>query len=164
MTDLQALSRLQTCQPSTGRLGKWQFFFQELDFVIKHQKSMLHVDADSLSRAPLPRTDNLQEREKDENLKEEQLLDNELMDIRLEMKNKNCNLHDRYAIVDHLLLAYRMDRDQTKLVHVIPRHLRINVLKFLHDHPQSEHLGGQKTYNRARQLVYWPRMKSDVHE
>ena len=45
---------------------------------------------------------------------------------------------------------------------VLPRILRRQLLKVVHDAPLSRHMGRDRTWERARRAVWWPGMKSDI--
>ena len=44
----------------------------------------------------------------------------------------------------------------------LPRVLRRQLLKVVHDAPLSGHMGRDRTWDRARRAVWWPGMKSDI--
>ena len=52
--------------------------------------------------------------------------------------------------------------EQAAWKQVIPKHQRREILQRMHDQPTSSHPGIFKTYQKAKQNFYWPKMKTDV--
>jgi hypothetical protein len=65
---------------------------------------------------------------------------------------------------------YYLDRNGVLRVHrnnrqsciVVPKHLRRPVLKMMHDHVLSGHMGVRKTIFRTKNRYFWPKMSGDV--
>jgi hypothetical protein len=55
-TDNYALTFLDTCRPSNGRLMRFSLYLQQFDFTTEHVKGSENLLADFLSRFPLPTT------------------------------------------------------------------------------------------------------------
>lgn len=47
---------------------------------------------------------------------------------------------------------------------IVPSPLRTQVLKYLHDIPTGAHLGPEKTLDRIRKSLYWPKMKRYIEK
>ena len=56
------------------------------------------------------------------------------------------------------------ETDVTKLQMLLPQKLILDVLKSLHDHPTSAHLGVTKTLLKVRDRFYWPGQRRDVED
>lgn len=54
------------------------------------------------------------------------------------------------------------DGDLEHLQLIVPASLRQQVLKYFHDIPSGGHLGAEKTLDKIRNSLYWPKMKRDV--
>ena len=56
ITDHEPLKWLMTTQKLTGKLARWSLLLQEYDFVVTHRAGVENMNADCLSRYPLPST------------------------------------------------------------------------------------------------------------
>lgn len=54
------------------------------------------------------------------------------------------------------------DGNLEHLQHIVPASIRRQVLKYFHDIPRGGHLGAEKTLDKIRNSLYWPKMKRDV--
>ena len=56
VTHHKHLKWLMTTQKLTGKLARWSLLLQEYDFVVAHRAGLENMNADCLSRYPLPST------------------------------------------------------------------------------------------------------------
>ncbi|KRY45000.1 Retrovirus-related Pol polyprotein from transposon [Trichinella britovi] len=56
------------------------------------------------------------------------------------------------------------DREEEKLLQVVPRRNITEVLRAVHNHPTGGHLGVAKTLGRVRQRFYWIQQREDVED
>jgi len=87
----------------------------------------------------------------------------------LEMKKKvieNPENYEKFKVKDEKLFKLISVNIQMPLtwVQVLPKEARRDALRFCHDERTSGHGGVFKTFNRLRQQVYYPRMRSDVKD
>ncbi|GAQ91134.1 putative transposon-encoded protein with retrovirus polyprotein and reverse transcriptase domain [Klebsormidium nitens] len=61
-TDHRPLEWLMTSQNLTGMHARWALMLQEFDFEVKYRKGLVNMNADRLSRNPLPETEDRRER------------------------------------------------------------------------------------------------------
>ncbi|KRZ82402.1 Retrovirus-related Pol polyprotein from transposon [Trichinella sp. T8] len=73
---------------------------------------------------------------------------------------------DRLTLRDGILcLAWEAtDREEEKVLQVVPRRNIPEVLRAVHNHPTGGHLGVAKTLGRVRQRFYWPQQREDVED
>ncbi|UYV75949.1 hypothetical protein LAZ67_13001892, partial [Cordylochernes scorpioides] len=71
---------------------------------------------------------------------------------------KNCEDPNfkRFPIIDNILYKKNYDPIGRSWLLVVPKSLRLEVLRSLHDSPTAGHLGFAKTYDRIRRRFYWP--------
>ncbi|UYV67845.1 hypothetical protein LAZ67_5002210, partial [Cordylochernes scorpioides] len=162
VTDHHSLCWLTNLKDPCGRLARWALRLQEFDVTVVHKSGRKHQDADCLSRSPLNCSEDIEE---DipcivalQNFGREQMKDPDLTKIadkiQQETSNKsfikiNDTLHKKITI---------------QWLLVVPRHLRPEILRNLHDSPTSGHLGFTKTYDRIRKKFYWPGMYRNVRK
>ena len=62
------------------------------------------------------------------------------------------------------ILHRRVDKGSPteRLVLVVPRKMRSDLLKFSHNDPSSGHMGINRCLDRLQQRYYWPGMVSEV--
>ena len=82
------------------------------------------------------------------------------------------SLRNRLKLGSDGLLRYVNYRGHTTQAHplgvkeehlvVLPRSLRRQLLHVVHDAPLSGHMGRDRTWERARHVVWWPGMKADI--
>lgn len=175
VTDHHSLCWLTSLKDLTGRLGRWALKLQQYDFHIVYKSGRKHLDADALSRCPLPDSINLEPLENNilaslapisrDTLPSDQRKDawiNRIMshlDGSQPSNNRRfINKTKQFSIIDGMLFRRNYDPQGRHWLLVVPQHLRQEILQQLHDDPTSGHLGFLKTYTRVRNRFFWPAM------
>ncbi|UYV73515.1 hypothetical protein LAZ67_10003901, partial [Cordylochernes scorpioides] len=138
VTDHHALCWLKNLKDPTGRLARWALKIQEYDFDIIHKSGKKHLDADGLSRGPLPETD------WDEDF--ERLFLNQITDEEDKFIEKKPNPEGRAWLL------------------VVPENKKREIMKEYHNHMSNGHLGVARTMYRIKSKYFWPSMLKDVSE
>ena len=192
ITDHRALRWLNSLDAGDerGRRGRWIDFLQQFQINPIH-KAGKHPDmtiADYLSRVgpngdlvACVRAGTLQ-LEPDltttvftiDQLRDEQRMDPQISPVRAALLSKQDlpskspdGARALYRFRRHLcigndgLLRYLFNGGRTQLP-VIPRSMRAEALRLVHDAPLSGHMGRDRTWKRARNAFWWPNMKQDV--
>lgn len=165
VTDHHSLCWLMSLKDPSGRLARWSLRIQEYDVTIKFKSGRKHQDADCLSRYPMsdndePTPGDINALTNFMNLAKEQRKDPKLLKIIQALENKQ--VIKGFDIVDEVLYKKNYDPDEKKWLPVIPKHLRIDILKHFHDAPVSGHLGSVRTYDRIRKRFCWPGLYRSV--
>nr|AHN53418.1 pol polyprotein [Nuttalliella namaqua] len=181
VTDHHALCWLSSLKDPSGRLGRWALRLQEFHISVYYKSGRRHRDADALSRCSLPEDDPNSTLSLDEVLAltpynsetflADQLKDpfaaaliNQLNGSSSSTNKKFLRQARHYVLSDNILYKKNYCPDGSRLLLVIPAHLKNEVLRSLHDDPTSGHLGFYKTYDRVRRRFFWPRQYSSVHK
>jgi len=72
---------------------------------------------------------------------------------------KTPELFENYKVEGNQLFKSVDIRGATTWVRVIPPELRETVLRESHDLPVAGHFGAKKTFEKVKELYYWPKMK-----
>lgn len=180
VTDHHALCWLTTLKDPSGRLGRWSLKLQDYTFTVHYKSGKRHLDADSLSRCPLPPAS--QRTPSADPDTTTAVLD--YIDIAAAQQS-DPSLH---PIIHHLQglyqnppaqilrrarlfqlrngVLYRRNYD----VHgrawllVIPRQLQRDVIQANHDDATAGHLGFAKTYFRIRSRYFWTGMTRTINK
>lgn len=188
VTDHSALTHLNTAKNLTPRLFRWTLKLQQFNIKIQHRPGSKNQLADALSRNPIEEPDSTEEvsltpclattliLESREQLIEEQKKDNEFGPIYECLENHDSYLNNNsinigiknrskdYEIIDKILF-YRKDLNENfELRPVIPKTLRSSLLREFHDIPSSAHCGIRKTFNKLKNVAFWPEMRKIVTE
>ncbi|UYV62531.1 hypothetical protein LAZ67_2000954, partial [Cordylochernes scorpioides] len=163
VTDHHALCWLKNLKDSTGRLARWALKIQEYDFDIIHKSGKKHLDADGLSRGPLPETDWDEDFER---LFLNQITDEE--DKFIESVKKNLN-GSRRSIAqnfkeDGCLFKKNPNPEGRAWLLVVPEKKKREIMKEYHNHMSNGHLGVARTMYRIKSKYFWPSMLKDVSE
>ncbi|CEP07116.1 hypothetical protein, partial, partial [Parasitella parasitica] len=154
-TDHAALKSILGTKMPKGRLARWIMALQEYQpYDIVHKKGTLNTDADALSR-----THSM-------NAQDFQLKDIDLAMFReLHKADPNIRFLKRdgirkpYVWNDNGLVCYEEDG---RVVPFIPVGLIEQVLFHVHSKDTAGHFGIDKTYNKAREIGWWPNMGADI--
>ncbi|UYV75771.1 hypothetical protein LAZ67_13001284 [Cordylochernes scorpioides] len=159
VTDHHSLCWLSGLKDPSGRLARWALRLQEYNVNVVYKNGRKHQDADCLSRNPIE-ANNPGESEDDiptlaalTDIVAEQRKDPVIVRISEECLKNNQN---RFKIINGALYKRNFDPVGQPWLLVIPRHLRPDVLRSLHDNPTAGHLGLAKTHDRIRRKYFWP--------
>lgn len=172
VTDHHSLCWLTGLRDPSGRLARWALRLQEYDFDVCFKSGRRHADADCLSRLPLPTTecdaDNLDDclaalDSPFPNLATfhaEQRKDHSLAPFLSSATNKPHQ--SPFVIRDDILYKRNFAAQGARLLLVVSKALRPNVLQAMHDDPTSGYMRFARTYRRTLERFYWPRMRQDT--
>ncbi|UYV75961.1 hypothetical protein LAZ67_13001935, partial [Cordylochernes scorpioides] len=164
VTDHHALCWLKNLKDPTGRLARWALKIQEYDFDIIHKSGKKHLDADGLSRGPLPETDWDEDFER---LFLNQITDEE--DKFIESIKKNLNgsrrsIAQNFKEEDGCLFKKNPNPEGRAWLLVVPENKKREIMKEYHNHMSNGHLGVARTMYRIKSKYFWPSMLKDVSE
>ncbi|GBL61171.1 Transposon Ty3-I Gag-Pol polyprotein, partial [Araneus ventricosus] len=165
VTDHHSLCWLANLKDPSGRLARWALRLQEYDINIVYKSGRKHSDADSLSRKPLfesvvENCDEIPSLAAITDYRKEQLKDKHLKSIIRTLEKGDG--YQSYQMRNNVLYKRNYDPMGQQWLLVIPKQLRHDVLKSLHDAPTSGHLGFAKTYDRIRRKYCWPGLYGSV--
>lgn len=160
ITDHASLTWLDNLKDPCGRLGRWAVRLQQFDYKIIHRKGKENEGPDALSRSPLPRNE---EEESVDLITVEQPSEDQWYNSLKSKVENDPELYPSWKIEgEQLFKLVSMGLGPSQWNRVVPKELRTNVLRECHNSPLSGHLGVHKTYDRIREVYYWPQMKRDV--
>ncbi|UYV84191.1 hypothetical protein LAZ67_X001482, partial [Cordylochernes scorpioides] len=146
----------------SGRLARWALKLQEYDINIVYKSGRKHKDADCLSRSPLADTAEIEGHITSiQDIAEEQSKDPHLVGIREKLANENLK---GYQMIGGVLYKKNYDPEGKPWLLVVPKQMRHEILKDVHDTPMAGHLGFAKTYDRVRKRFYWPGLYRTVSQ
>ncbi|UYV83886.1 hypothetical protein LAZ67_X000509, partial [Cordylochernes scorpioides] len=162
VTDHHSLCWLVGLKDPSGRLARWALKLQEYDINIVYKSGRKHKDADCLSRSPLADTAEIEGHITSiQDIAEEQSKDPHLVGIREKLANENLK---GYQMIGGVLYKKNYDPEGKPWLLVVPKQIRHEILKDVHDTPMAGHLGFAKTYDRVRKRFYWPGLYRTVSQ
>ncbi|UYV62287.1 hypothetical protein LAZ67_2000001 [Cordylochernes scorpioides] len=162
VTDHHSLCWLVGLKDPSGRLARWALKLQEYDINIVYKSGRKHKDADCLSRSPLADTAEIEGHITSiQDIAEEQSKDPHLVGIREKLANENLK---GYQMIGGVLYKKNYDPEGKPWLLVVPKQMRHEILKDVHDTPMAGHLGFAKTYDRVRKRFYWPGLYRTVSQ
>jgi hypothetical protein len=175
ITDHRPLTWLKTMTNPTPKLGRWQMILEQFDFNIIYKQGKLNTNADALSRVNINNVQvELACELSEETIREEQLNDATLQDVRKIMDgenirvSKNSNLWpfvsklDQFYIGDNDIMYRQTNEDVTQIV--LPPSLHEHVFQLLHEQPCAGHLASDKVEGRFTSQFYFPNIKPKIME
>ncbi|UYV65069.1 hypothetical protein LAZ67_3003037, partial [Cordylochernes scorpioides] len=135
--------------------------------VLAHFDEKKHQDADCLSRNPIEANnpgesgDDIPTLAALTDIVAEQRKDPVIVGISEECLKNDQN---RFKIINGALYKRNFDPVGQPWLLVIPRHLRPDVLRSLHDNPTAGHLGLAKTHDRIRRKYFWPGLLRSIRK
>ncbi|GBO31512.1 Transposon Ty3-I Gag-Pol polyprotein [Araneus ventricosus] len=156
VTDHHSLCWLATLKDPSGRLARWALRLQEYDINIVYKSGRKHSDADSLSRKPLfesvvENCDEIPSLSAITDYRKEQLKDKHLKSIIRTLEKGDG--YQSYQMRNNVLYKRNYDPMGQQWLLVIPKQLRRDVLKSLHDAPTSGHLGCQNVRPNKEEVL-----------
>ncbi|UYV82809.1 hypothetical protein LAZ67_22000949 [Cordylochernes scorpioides] len=162
VTDHHSLCWLVGLKDPSGRLARWALTLQEYNINIVYKSGRKHKDADCLSRSPLADTVEIEGHIISiQDVADEQSKDPRLVGIREKLANENLK---GYQMIGGVLLKKNYDPEGKPWLLVVPKQMRHEILKDVHDTPMADHLGFAKTYDRVRKRFYWPGLYRTVSQ
>ncbi|UYV63208.1 K02A2.6-like, partial [Cordylochernes scorpioides] len=164
VTDHHALCWLKNLKDPTGRLARWALKIQEYNFEIIHKSGKKHLDADGLSRGPLP------DNEWDEDY--EKLFLNQIIDekndfienIKENLSGNKRSITQNFKEENGCLYKKNPNLEGREWLLVVPKKRRKEIMSEYHNHMLNGHLGVARTTYRLKNKYYWPSMLKDVTE
>lgn len=158
ITDHASLVWLNNLKDPCGRLGRWAVRLQQFDFTVIHRKGSEHQAPDALSRAPLD-----YDGESIDLITVDNLPQDKWYVEMLQLVQSKPESYPAWKVEgNQLYKVVRINNEETQWNRVVPKDFRNQVFEECHDHPLAGHMGVEKTFNRIRQLYYWPKLKVDV--
>ncbi|UYV65911.1 hypothetical protein LAZ67_3005874 [Cordylochernes scorpioides] len=158
-TDHHSLCWMAKAKKLSGRLARWSLELQAYDFTINYKSGKTHLDADGLSRCPIP-----------DKIKILQINYNtEDYDAYIKKINNMIDQHpNSYGenFTKHNGKIYKNNPTPTGNLWllVIPKTKQLELLEQMHDHPTSGHMGIKRTYSRIKDKYFWPSMFKTVEK
>ena len=176
LTDHHALTFLNRCVLSHGRLTRWSLYLQEYNLKVKYIKGSDNVAADILSRYP-PQVHNLPPTNLEINvfvarkpiishldLTFQELLNSQQNDpffgkIYNKLKEGGEN-RSKYVIHNNILFFKQKDDDNWRLC--IPGSIENKIIT--HAHERIGHFGAEKTYKFLKLFVFFPSLEKKTRQ
>ncbi|UYV78077.1 hypothetical protein LAZ67_16000034, partial [Cordylochernes scorpioides] len=172
VTDHHALCWLSNLKDPTGRLSRWALKLQEYNVTVVYKSGRKHQDADCLSRNPLQLESEEAYNDEDDDIpsitaltcfEAEQRKDPKINKLIDETEIFGAESKG-YEMLKGTLYKKNFDPLGNQHLLVIPKHLRLELLKSLHDAPTAGHLGFSKTYERVKNKYFWPGLLRDIRK
>ncbi|UYV78601.1 hypothetical protein LAZ67_16002112, partial [Cordylochernes scorpioides] len=164
ITDHHALCWLKNLKDPTGRLARWALKIQEYDFDIIHKSGKKHMDADGLSRGPLPEMDWVEDYER---LFLNQIINEEdefIENVKKSLKGSKRAITQNFKEENGCLYKKNPNPEGRAWLLVVPKKRRKEIMSEFHNHMLNGHLGVARTTYRLKNKYHWPSMLKDVSE
>lgn len=160
ITDHYSLVWLQNMQQPTGRLARWQVQLQQYDFTLIHRKGKEHIVPDMLSRA-VPKLDFLV------NDTPPVVVDKWYLGMVKKVKSHPLKFsgwrENQGRLWKYVKCPYpELNPEDENWKEVVPKEERVRIIASVHEPPTCGHTGVYKTFKRAAEKYYWPKMRSDI--
>lgn len=167
VTDHSALKWLMNQKDLNGRLARWSLRLQRFEFKIQHRKGQHNVVPDALSRegdiAEISHTMPLVD------LTDEAFTSEEYVKLRETITQNSESLPDLKVsenfVYKRILPRTGSDNDELVVWRLwIPTPLTQNLIHQAHTCDDGLHYGSAKVIHKLKQLYFWPKLGSQVHE
>lgn len=164
ITDHFALKWLNNLKDPSGRLARWSVRLQQYDFDVIHRKGRENVVPDALSRS-VPAIDAVAEMPEVADVAG--VSDRWYLRMRAGVES-HPEKYPLWRVTDGVLYKFcaapypALGDLASEWRRVVPKEQRRSILEEVHSSPTSGHTGVYKTYHRAAQRYYWPKMRADV--
>ncbi|GBN17170.1 hypothetical protein AVEN_242677-1 [Araneus ventricosus] len=175
ITDHHSLCWLANLKDPSGRLARWALrlpfnkhstLLYKYDITISYKSGKKHQDADNLPRSPIEDgmiiSEEIGALSTILNLGQEQRKDSEISTIIQSCQESKISNRSELQVIDGALYKRNFDPSGKRWLPVIPKHLRLDIIRHFHDAPTAGHLGFIKTYDRLRKRFYWPGLYRSV--
>ncbi|UYV75794.1 hypothetical protein LAZ67_13001373, partial [Cordylochernes scorpioides] len=159
-----SLCWLKNLKDPTGRLARWALKIQEYDFDIIHKSGKKHMDADGLSRGPLPETDWVEDYER---LFLNQIINEEdefIENVKKSLKGSKRAITQNFKEENGCLYKKNPNPEGRAWLLVVPKKRRKEIMSEFHNNMLNGHLGVARTTYRLKNKYHWPSMLKDVSE
>lgn len=160
ITDHSSLRWINNLKDPCGRLARWAVKLRQHTFDIVHQKGILNVVPDFLSRIPAMKLElNTISNDVDNQ--------DQWYSTLIDKVKSHPDSYPQWIVKEDKLFKYIPSKNSlptsvSSWKSVVPKHQRAQILKNCHDSFISSHLGFFKTLHRIQELYYWPKLKKDV--
>lgn len=178
VTDHHALCWLATLKDPSGRLGRWSLKLQDYDFTVLYKSGKRHLDADSLSRCPLPVSScgskHVAHQDTTAALETVDIAAAQSSDVTLRpiIEHLNGTLQHPtlqtqrrsrlFVLRDGILYRRNYEPEGRPWLLVVPSNLQREIIQAHHDDPAAGHLGFSKTYFKIRRNYFWTAMTRTI--
>lgn len=158
VTDHYSLKWLNSIKDPVGRIARWAIRLQQYDFEIVHRKGKDNIVPDALSRAvPITAVEAPESYDRDKwySAMKARVARDSLKYPLWRIQNDRLYKHvpGKYPILQKELENWKL---------VVPKPLRVEIIKNNHDPPTCGHTGIFKTTARVGERYYWPKMRNDI--
>ena len=185
-TDHNSLKWLNSFKNPEGQVARWLETLAEYNFSIVYRPGKEHQNADGLSRMVNYITETPIEPAWIETLGSEKIKKLQEEDELLRTvagwveakdrgsredagrKGRQClslwSQFQRLTKVKGIIYRLWKEAGETRLQLVVPRCLKQEILRHVHDRPEGGHLGVHKTISKVQERFYWPGYTEDISE
>lgn len=173
ISDHKPLLWLRSITNPTPKLARWIFNLEEYDFTIEYKEGSKNVNADVMSRIPVPCTaleiTSLESTISLEDITQAQKNDVFIVEIRQYIENNKwpdattSNIAKAFKLIkDELFLdndlLWRQQINEKCQV-ILPPSLHQKVLTLFHSSHEGGHLGTDRTFKKIAECFYWPNLR-----
>ncbi|RWS02907.1 reverse ribonuclease integrase-like protein [Dinothrombium tinctorium] len=181
ISDHHALCYLKTMKNANARLMRWAWALQAFDYEVIYRSGKKHNDVDCISRYPSDDTNN-SNCLKIVNFKEDDVIYSMTSEVHFDTLDELAQLQSEDEFCKNILRKLQQDRKiafelknnilhkrfiddkgAEKLLIVVPRKCRKQILHDMHDSLTSGHLGTLKVREKILRRFWWPQLTQSVN-